>query len=172
MATESHGSTRPSCSLIVPRRIFTEEFLAYLAERDEPSTSAEAEFAGPCHVETDPQGGWAVLREGEHIAKGDVPIATFLREELAQIAAAVLPGTVRRLRFRLGEDPCERGFPVLFDGFVVGHVRHFRQEVVEAMTVADALLASPIDFGWLLLALGGIAAERIERAAAARLAEK
>ena len=50
MATESHGSTRPTCSLTVPRRLFAEEFLAYLAARDEPSTAAEAEVAGSCHV--------------------------------------------------------------------------------------------------------------------------
>ena len=113
-----------------------------------------------------------MLLEGESLAKGGAPIATFLRQEVAQIAAAVLPGTARRLRYRLGEDACERGYPVLFDGFVVGHVRHFRQELADAMTVADALLASPLDFGWLLLALGALAAERAERAAAARLGER
>jgi hypothetical protein len=37
------------------------------------------------------------------------------------------------------------------------------------MTVVDALLASPLDFGWVLLALGGVAAERVERIAAGRL---
>jgi hypothetical protein len=99
MATESNGSsTRPSRSLTVPSRMFAEEFLAHLAEQDEPETAAEAEAAGPRHLEPDPQGGWAVLPEGESLAAGDVPEATFLRREMAEIAAAVLPGTARRLR--------------------------------------------------------------------------
>jgi hypothetical protein len=63
--SKSNGSSsRPSDRPAVPRRVFTEEFLAYLAARDEPETAGEAEFAGTCHVEPDPQGGWAVLREG------------------------------------------------------------------------------------------------------------
>ena len=169
MATESNGSTRPSSSLTAPRRIFAEEFLAHLAECDEPETAAEAEAAGTRHLEPDPQGGWAVLREGESLERGDVPEATFLHKEVAQIAAAVLPGIARRLRFGLGDDPCERGFPVLFDGAVVGHVRTFNEALVAALTVADALLSAPQDFAWLLEALGGLAAERVEKIAAARL---
>ena len=54
----------------VPRRFFAEEFLAWLAERDEPVTAFEAEVAGTWHVEPDPQGGWAVLGEGESLAAG------------------------------------------------------------------------------------------------------
>jgi hypothetical protein len=170
MATGSDGSTRASeQTLIVPRRLFTEEFLAYLAERDEPSTAAEAEATGRRHVVPDPQGGWAVLREGESLEAGDVPEATFLREEAAMIAAAVLPGVARRLRYQLGDDPCERGFPVLFDGAVVGHSRIFNDALVAAMTVLDALVASPHEFGWLLLALGATALERVEKVTAGRL---
>ena len=173
MATESNGSsTRPSSSLTVPSRIFAEEFLAYLAAQDEPVTAAEAEAAGPRHLEPDPQGGWAVLREGESLAAGDVPEATFLSRELAEIAAGVLPGLARRLRFHIGDDPCERGYPIFFDGAVVGHARIFHQELAAAMTVVDGLLASPLDFGWVLLALGGVAAERVERIVAGRLGKR
>ena len=172
MATESNGNIHLPLGFSVPRRIFAEEFLAYLAERDEPVTAFEAEVAGPWHVEPDPQGGWAVLDEGESLAAGDAPVVSFLRKDLALIAAAVLPGTGRRLRFRLGDDPCERGFPVLFDGAVVGHSRHFREELAAAMTVVDALLSSPADFAWLLEALGGIAAARVEKVAAGRMAER
>jgi len=90
-------------------------------------TAFEAEVAGLWQVEPDPQGGWAVLEPGESLAAGDAPVVKFLRKELALIAAAVLPSTGRRLRFRLGDDPCERGFPVVFVGAVVGHSRHFRE---------------------------------------------
>jgi hypothetical protein len=170
MATDVNGTTRPTQQLTVPRRIFAEEFLAYLAAQDEPDTGAEASAAGPRHLEPDPRGGWAVLCEGETLAAGAEPEATFLRQEVAQIAAAVLPGTAGRLRYRFGGDRCERGFPILFDGAVVGHARDFLEPLVEAMTVVDALLASPADFGWMLEALGGLAAERVNRLTAARLA--
>jgi len=169
MATASDGSTRASQTLIVPRRLFAEEFFAYLAARDEPETAAEAEAAGRRHVVPDPQGGWAVLREEESLEAGDIPEVTFLREEAAMIAAAVLPALARRLRYRLGDDPCERGFPVILDGAIVGHSRVFNEALASAMTVADALVSSPHDFGWLLLALGGVALERVEKITAARL---
>ena len=40
------------------------------------------------------------------------------------------------------------------------------------MTVVDALLSSPADFAWLLEALGGIAASRVERITAERMARE
>jgi hypothetical protein len=59
MATESNGNIRLPQGLSVPRRIFAEQLVAYLAGRDEPVTAFEAEVAGPWHVEPDPLGGWA-----------------------------------------------------------------------------------------------------------------
>jgi hypothetical protein len=41
MRTEQDGNTRPSR----PRHIFAPEYLAWLAERDEPHTAPEADFA-------------------------------------------------------------------------------------------------------------------------------
>jgi hypothetical protein len=62
------------------------------------------------------------------------------------LAASVLPGTGRRLHFQIGYDRCERGFPVLLGRAVVGHIRHFREELVDAMTVVEALLSSLAGF--------------------------
>ena len=98
MRTEQDGSTRPSH----PRNVFAPEYLAWLAERDEPHTAPEADFAGPWHLEPHPQGGWAVLREGESLDFGSTPTAVFAKKEAAQLAAAILPGTGRRLRYRIG----------------------------------------------------------------------
>jgi hypothetical protein len=169
MADSSNGNTRPPHLPPAPGRIFHDLYLSFLHERDEPLTGHEAEFAGSCHIEADPAGGWAVLREMESLAEGHPITATFLHQDVAQIAAAVLPGTCRRLRFRLGDEQTERGFPVLFDGELVGHVRTFDEALVQAMTIVDALLASPRDFAWLLEALGGAAAERVETILAGRL---
>jgi len=166
MRTEQDGSTRPSR----PRHIFAPEYLAWLAERDEPHTAPEADFAGPWHLEAHPQGGWAVLREGESLDFGSTPTAVFTKKEAAQLAAAILPGTGRRLRYRLGPDPDAQGFPILLEGHLAGHSRHFNEDLLAALNTADALAAAPRDFAWLLDAMGGLALEHVDRIAVARLA--
>jgi hypothetical protein len=167
MRTEQDGntSTRPSR----PTHVFTPEYLAWLAERDEPHTAAEADFAGPWHLESHPL-GWAVLREGESLDRGSLPTAVFVRKEAAELAAAVLPGTGRRLRYRLGSAADAHGFPILLEGDLAGHSRHFNEDFLAALNVVDALLAAPRDFAWLLDAMGGLALEHVDRIAVARLA--
>jgi hypothetical protein len=164
MRTEQNG-IRPSR----PRHVFTPEYLAWLAERDEPHTAVEADFAGPWHLEPHPQGGWAVLREGESLDRGSIPTALFTRKEAAELIAAVLPGTGRRLRYRLAHDPAPQGFPVLLDGQIAGYSRHFNEDLLAALNAVDALMAAPRDFAWLLDAMGGLALEHLDRIAVARL---
>jgi hypothetical protein len=72
----------------------------------------------------------------------------------------------------MGDDACEHGFPVFLGGTLVGHCRTFHEDLAAAMTVADALLASPSDLAWLLEALGGLALERVERIAAERITRR
>lgn len=143
---------------------FVEDYLALLNERDEPLTAAEADYAGPWSVEARRQGGHAVVRIAE-----EEPYAVFEVAEMAQIAAAVLPGTGREKRYRLGkdEDP-GRGFPVYRSGEPVGHIRLFDEELVAALNVLDALLSSPYDFAWLLEAAGGLALQQVGRISMAR----
>lgn len=162
MRSRSNGSTLPS-------NAFVEDYLALLDERDEPITAPEADYAGPWSVEPRPQGGHALLRAGEDLARGDQPYAVFDAVEIAQIAAAVLPGSGREKRYRLGseEDP-GRGYPVYRSGELVGHVRLFDEELVAGLNVLDALLASPYDFAWLLEAAGGLALQHVGRISMAR----
>jgi hypothetical protein len=150
---------------------FAEDYLALLNERDEPVTAPEADYAGPWSVEARRQGGHAVLRSAEDLERGDVPYAVFGAVEIAQIAAAVLPGSGREKRYRLGkdEDP-GHGFPIYRSGEVVGHVRLFDEELVAALNVLDALLASPYDFAWVLEAAGGLALQHVGRISMARAA--
>ena len=156
-----------------PSRVFAPEFLAWLAGRDEPVTAAAADSAGPWHVERDPKGGWAVLRQGESFKKSTrtIPTATFERREAALLGAAVLPGTGRRLRYRLASEADDRGHPILLDGRVVGHSEYFWEDFVAAINVLDALTVSPRAFALLLDAMGGLALEHVEKIALARLAE-
>jgi len=156
-----------------PTHIFNPDYLALLAERDEPDTAGEADTAGPWHLELDPKGGWAVLRQGESFEKSSLlrPTVTFVRKEAALLAAALLPGTGRRLRYRLGPDPHDRGYPILLEGVVVGHSELFNEDIVAALNVLDALMASPREFAFLLDAIGGLALEHVEKIVVARLAQ-
>lgn len=148
----------------VGNNAFVEDYLALLNERDEPLTAPEAEYAGPWSVEARQSGGHAVVRPAE-----EVPYAVFGAVEIAQVAAAVLPGTGREKRYRLGKDEdAGRGFPVYRSGELVGHVRIFDEELVSALNVVDALLASPYDFAWLLEAAGGLALQHVGRISMAR----
>jgi len=158
MRSRNDGSTA------VPQNAFVEDYLALLNERDEPITAPEADYAGPWSVEPRRQGGHAVLR-----AADDRPYAVFDAVEVAQIAAAVLPGTGREKRYRLGkdEDP-GRGYPVFRAGELAGHIQLFDEDLVAALNVLDALLASPYDFAWLLEAAGGLALQHVGRISMAR----
>lgn len=161
MRSRSDGNTLPS-------NAFVEDYLALLNERDEPLTAAEADYAGPWSVEARQQGGHAVVRPAE-----EVPYGVFEAVEIAQIAAAVLPGTGREKRYRLGkEENPGRGFPVYRSGELVGHLRLFDEELVAALNVLDALLASPYDFAWLLEAAGGLALQHVGRISMARATER
>ena len=158
MRSQLNGST--------PVNAFTEEYLALLNERDEPITAAEADYAGPWSVEDLPQGGHAVRRAG-----GDQPYAVFSLLELTQVAAAVLPGTGREKRYQLGRDEEPgRGYPIFRTGETVGYVQLFDEDLVAALNVIDALLASPHDFAWLLEAAGGLALQHVGRISMARAA--
>lgn len=165
MRSQLNGSTP------VPVNAFTEEYLALLNERDEPITAAEADYAGPWSVEDLPRGGHALLRSGQDLDRGDQPYAVFSMLELAQVAASVLPGTGREKRYRLGRDEEPgRGYPIFRTGETVGYVQLFDEDLVAALNVIDALLASPHDFAWLLEAAGGLALQHVGRISMARAA--
>lgn len=168
MRSRNDGGTRVAAS---PSNAFVQEYLALLAEKDEPMTAAEADYAGPWYVRPHPRGGHAVLRSGELPGRGDEPYCRFDLHEVALIAAAVLPGTGREKRYRLGTDEVSgRGYPIFRAGEVVGHIQLFDEELVNALNVLDALLASPYDFAWLLEAAGGLALQHVGRISMARAA--
>lgn len=166
----NHDSGRGPLATL-PRNAFVQEYLALLEERDEPMTAAEADYAGPWHVQDYARGGHAVLRSGEAVGPGIDPYALFGPLEVAQLAAAVLPGTGREKRYRIGTDEdAGQGYPVFRAGELVGHVRLFDEELITALNVLDALLASPYDFAWLLEAAGGLALHHVGRISMARAA--
>ncbi len=154
-----------------PTHAFTAEYLELLSHRDEPVTAAEADVAGPWHLEPHAQ-GWAVLRKGESLEKGSRPTAVFQKQDAARLAAAILPGTGRRLRYKLGENPDSiLGFPILDDGEIVGHMQFFDQDFLAALNMVDALVSIPGDLAWVIDAAGGLALDHVGRIALARAME-
>ena len=164
----THDDRSTPTSAPVPVNAFTPEYLDLLSQRDEPVTGAEADAAGPWHLEPDPATGWAVLRHGESVEKGSTPAATFGKPDAARLAAAVLPSTGRPPRYRLGKDPDALGYPVLAGNQVVGHFQYFNEDLLAALNVADALIAAPHDLAWLLDAAGGLALDHAGKIALER----
>lgn len=169
MRTREDGSTPAP----TPLNAFTPEYLDLLARRDEPVTGAEADASGPWHLEPlpSPSDGWAVLRQGESLTQGNTPTALFARQDAARLAAAVIPGTGRRPRYRLDKEPDAVGYPVLDDGEVVGHFRFFDENLLAALNVADALVSVPRDLAWLLDSAGGLALDHAGKIALERAVE-
>ena len=153
MRTHDDGSTPTTPA---PDNAFTPEYLALLSSRDEPVTAAEADTSGPWHLEAHPWGGWAVLRQGASLTSTQPP-AIFTRKDAARLAAAVIPSTGRRPRYRLGKEPAALGYPIFDDAEVVGHLQFFDEALLAALNVADALASVPRDLASFLDGAGLLA---------------
>lgn len=151
----------------IPPNAFAADYLALLSPRNEPVTAAEADTAGPWHPVSHPWGGWAVLREGTTLSSRQ-PRAIFTRQDAARLAAAVIPATGRRPRYRLGKEPDALGYPVFDEAELVGHFEHFDEALLAALNFADALVSVPHDLAWLLDAAGGPALEQAGQIAVER----
>jgi hypothetical protein len=140
---------------------FSPSFLEQFLERDEPPTGAEADVAGPWHVEPIPGLGFALFRAGESLGRGFRPAAVFPDRWLALLAAAVLPGTGRDAFLRLNKEEDAQGFGVaLDDGEIVGHFELFDESLLDAINVLVGLARSPQSLAYLLEAAGPAALER------------
>ena len=154
---DSDESTSPSF-----RNAFTPEFLQRIGERDEPLTAAEADVAGPWVVEKMPGVGWGLFRAGEGAARQFRPYGVFRDRAMAQLFAAVLPGTGRDRAFRLSKDVEGAGYAVEAGsgGEVVGYLALFDETLVAAAHAVECLVRRPESLADLLEAAGGVALER------------
>ena len=168
----STGERVPSATPAGPSpNAFTPEYLDLLNQRDEPASASDADAAGPWHLERTSEGGWAVLRLGESLGRGDVPSGDFIRPEFAKLTAGLLPGTGKSKRFRQGKDHDGRGYPVYYDGDWIGHLPLFDEDLIASLNIADALLSAPNDLAWVLDAAGGVALEHTGKISLARARE-
>ena len=146
-----------------PPNAFAAAFLERMAELDEPATAGEAETAGTAQVVPAPQGGYAVLAEGESLAEGDHPVATLLDRATALLVAAALPGSGREPTYRLGKEADEHGFPLYEQGELVGHLAWFDESLLARLNSLDSLTRLPASLAQLLEAGGGLGLERAGR---------
>jgi hypothetical protein len=177
MRDHRDGSTRrPSAR----RNAFSPEFLEHLQDVEEPLTAAEADFEGPWKKEPVPghPGAVAVLREGESLAEGDLPIAVFLHGETATLCCAALPAEGREPLFHLSGQPAPGGplpggYPVTAvfgeEGpQVCGWLQRHDPELVRNLHVLESLARSPRDLTAVNEAAGGGALVLVGRYLAAR----
>jgi hypothetical protein len=175
---------RDGSSSRVPSRpnAFSPDFLEQLQDTPEPLTAAEADLAGPWKVEPVPIpcGGFAVLREWESLAQGDLPEAVFVDEETAALCAAVLCLIDREPLFHLRQEeesgpavPLPAGYPVTAvfgeEGpRDCGWLRRFNPAIVAALHLVEALVRTPRSLAEVNLAAGGGALEQVGRYLAER----
>lgn len=141
-----------------PPNAFSSTYLEALKEGDEPAFSQEAEFDGPWKVAEAPE-GWAVIREWESLEAGAAPVAVLEERERALIVAAVLGAVGRERLFELGKEEEPGGYPILSQGRVIGRMRRFQPEIVEAAHIGEAVLRSPLRLAALFQAAGSLVQE-------------
>ena len=144
------------------RNAFHPSFLDRVAEQDEPPFAAEAEAAGPWHIEEIKGRGFGLFRPGESLGRGIRPVAVCETLWLARLLAAILPGTGRDRAFRLNPKPDLEGYAVESRGDwarAVAWLELFNDDIPEALHVALCLVRSPESLKLLLAAAGGVSLE-------------
>lgn len=136
-----------------PCQVFTPEFLGLIQELDEPSTNVEAELAGPWKV-VQVEEGYGIFRVWESPEAGDKPLAVFGERDVAVSFLVALPAVARDFQFKAPDPADERGFAVLREGKVVGHLQIFHQNLLQAAHVVDHQMRSPLALATLLLNAG------------------
>ncbi len=145
-----------------PSNAFHEHFLRQAERHDEPPTATEAEFAGPWQSQPSAHGR-TLLRSWEDPQRGDRPFATFTDEQTAQLALALLPARGRLATYRLNTQPDAEGFLLHREGQPIGHLTHYDEHFVEALSAVEALIKNPVALANLLQAAGPTALEQTGR---------
>jgi hypothetical protein len=141
-------------------------------ERDEPATASEADLAGPWWIEPLPYGRFGIFRKGESRERGHEPKAVFATNELALHAMALLPLLSRGPAYRLRDDPDERGYALESReewGAVVGYLFKHRPDVIDGLSLLDALARSPHSLALFLESCGKVALEHAGTVLAGRV---
>jgi len=149
---------------------FQSAYLDLLRRQDEAFFSAEGENAGPWDVRSE-EGGHALYRQWEGREHGDRPEAVFRHRDVALLFLAVWPAVGRDPVFRAGERTAD-GHEVLGGGTVVGHLRAFNDELLQAAHVAAVIVRSPLALAALVEAAGPVVQELVGQILGRRMTER
>jgi hypothetical protein len=151
-----------------PLNAFTQDYLAAVQERDDPSTSREAETSGPLKL-IEQNGMLALYRSWESAAGGDLPLALFHHRETALLFQALWPALGRTDLVRLSPQPSTQGFSLEMGGQIVGSLRSFDPEAVLGGHFLSYLARTPQSLALLVEAAGPTAQKHVGRLLGARV---
>jgi hypothetical protein len=151
-----------------PLNAFTRDYLAAVQERDDPSTSREAETSGPLKL-IEQNGLLALYRSWESAAGGDLPLALFRHRETALLFQALWPALGRTDLVRLSPQPSTQGFSLEMGGQIVGSLRSFDPEAVLGGHFLSFLARTPHSLALLVEAAGPTAQKHVGRLLGARV---
>lgn len=149
---------------------FQSAYLDLLHRQDEAFFSAEGENMGPWVLRPE-ENGHALYRQWEAREHGDRPEAVFSHRDVALLFLAVWPAVGRDPLFRAGERTAE-GTEVLGGPAVVGRLRTFGDELLQAAHVAGVIVRSPLALAALVDAAGPVVQEKIGQILGRRLTDR
>jgi hypothetical protein len=151
-----------------PLNAFRKDYLDAVQDQDEPSTSREAETAGPFSL-VEQNGMIALYRAWESAEAGDAPLALFQHRDTALLFQALWPALGRGIIFKLRPDATPSGFGLEEEGQLVGILRSFDPEAILAGHFLSFLARTPQSLALLLEAAGPTAQQHIGRILGARV---
>ncbi len=151
-----------------PLNAFTQDYLAAVRRRNDPSTAREAETAGPFKL-VEQKDMLALYRAWESPEGGDLPLAQFRERQTALLFQALWPALGRHEIMVLRPDPTALGFNLESEGQVVGSLRSFDPEAVLGAHFLSFLARTPHSLALLVEAAGPTAQQLVGRLLGARV---
>lgn len=149
----------PDRAVPQPTSAFRSDYLDLLHRQDEPFLSAEGETAGPWVLRPE-ENGHALYRLWEGREHGDLPEGVFRYRDVALLFLAAWPALGRDPVFQAGERTPD-GYQIQGSSAVVGHLRTFSAELLQAAHVLTAVARSPMALAALCEAAGPVVQEKV-----------
>lgn len=149
----------PDSAVPQPTSAFRSDYLDLLRRHDEHFFSAEGESMGPWVLRQE-ENGHALYRLWEGREHGDRPEAVFRHRDVGLLFLAAWPAAGRDPVFQSGERTPE-GYQVQNGPSVVGHLRTFSAELLQAAHVLTVVARSPLALAALFEAAGPVVQEKV-----------
>lgn len=149
----------PDSAVPQPTSAFRNDYLDLLRRHDEHFFSAEGESSGPWVLRQE-ESCHALYRLWEGREHGDLPEAVFRHRDVALLFLAAWPAAGRDPVFRAGERTRE-GYQVQGGAALVGHLRTFSAELLQAAHVLSVVARSPMALAALFEAAGPVVQEKV-----------